>query len=114
MFNLPRLIAERTKPVLITEGARKAVAAAELFPNFVATAMLFGAQAPAKSDCSPLAGRDCVIWPDHDTAGLDFAREVAALFLKAGAASVRMVMIPDWFPPKWDLCDPLPEGVTVG
>jgi hypothetical protein len=113
LFNLPRFIAERDEPVLITEGARKAVAAAELFPDFVPTAMLFGAEAPAKSDCSLLAGREVVIWPDRDAAGLEFAREVTALLKKAGAVSVCVVAIPPEFPPKWDLCDPLPDGVTV-
>jgi hypothetical protein len=113
LFDLPRLLAERTKRVLITEGARKADAAAKLFPDFVATAMLFGAEAPAKSDCAPLARCDCVIWPDHDAPGLDFVRKATALLLEAGAAPPRMVMIPAWFPPKWDLCDPLPDGVIV-
>ena len=70
LFDLPRLLAELDRPVLITEGARKAVTAAGLFPDFVPTAMLFGAEAPTRSDCSPLAGRDIVIWPDHDVAGL--------------------------------------------
>jgi hypothetical protein len=112
-FNLPRLIAEPDKRVLIDEGARKAVVAQRLFPDSVATAMLFGAKAPSKSDFAPLAGRDCIIWPDHDAAGLGIAREVAALVHRAGAASVRVVDVPDWFPPKWDLCDPLPMTVTV-
>jgi hypothetical protein len=94
LFDLPRLMAERDKPVLITEGARKAVAAAGLFPDFVPTAMLFGAEAPTRSDCSPLAGREVVIWPDHDVAGLEFAREVAALLKEAGAVSVRVVAVP--------------------
>ena len=113
LFDLPQLMADRDKPMLITEGARKAVTAAGLFPNFVPTAMLLGAEAPTRSDCSPLAGRDIVIWPDHDVAGLDFAREVSALLEKTGTASVRVVAVPPEFPPKWDLCDPLPDGVTV-
>ncbi len=113
LFGLPRLMAERDKRVLITEGARKAVAADALFPDFVPTAMLFGAEAPAKSDCSPLAGRVVAIWPDNDDAGWDFAREVAALLRKAGAASVCVVTVLAHFPPKWDLCDARPDGVTV-
>jgi hypothetical protein len=113
LFNLPRLLAERDRPVLITEGARKAAAAGGLFPDFVPTAMLFGAEAPSKSDCSPLAGRDIVIWPDHDAAGLNFAREVWAILSKVGAVSVRVIAVPAPFPPKWDLGDPLPDGVTV-
>jgi hypothetical protein len=113
LFDLPRLMAERDKPVLITEGARKAVAAAELFPDFVPTAMLFGAEAPANSDCSPLAGSNNVIWPDNDDAGLDFVHKVVAILSKVGAVSVRVVTVPEQFPPKWDLCDPLPDGFTV-
>jgi hypothetical protein len=115
LFNLPRLLAEADKTVLITEGARKAVAAANFFPDVVPTAMLFGAKAPNKSDCSPLAPRDdVVIWPDNDASGLEFAREVTALLKKAGKpAVVRVVNVPAKFPPKWDLCDPLPDGVTV-
>jgi putative DNA primase/helicase len=94
LFNLPRLIGEHAKPVLITEGARKASAAAKLFPDFVPTAMLFGAEAPAKSDCAPLAARDNVIWPDHDDPGGEFVRKATAVLKSVGAVSLRVVKIP--------------------
>jgi Family of unknown function (DUF5906) len=111
LFNLPSLAGDN-KPVLVTEGARKAQVGAELFPDFAATAALFGARSPHLADWSPLAGRAVVIWPDHDDAGREFANLVARLAAGAGAVSVAIVEIPEHWPAKWDLRDRLPEGAT--
>ena len=45
-------------------------------------------------------------------AGADYAAKVTALAKLAGAASVRVVDVPDDWPSGWDLADPLPEGVA--
>jgi uncharacterized protein (DUF927 family) len=84
-----------------------------LFSDHVATTTIGGSKAPQKSDFAPLAGRDLVIWPDNDEPGRDFANVVTKLARDAGAKSVRIVAVPEIFPPKWDLADDLPDGVTV-
>jgi len=58
-----------------------------------------------KTDWTTLRGRQVVIWPDHDAAGAAFAEEVASLLHIAGAASTRIVDVPEHWPEKWDLGD---------
>ena len=72
-----------------------------------------GAQSPHRTDWTPLAGRDLVIWPDNDEPGAAYAREAALLALKAGASSVRIVDLPDGLPEGWDLADPVPDGMEL-
>jgi P4 family phage/plasmid primase-like protien len=113
LFGLTALLGDPTKPVLVCEGARKAEVARELFPDFVATAPLFGANSPNFTDWSPASGRNVVIWPDNDSTGAKFAGDVADLALEAGAKTVSIVEVPASWPPKWDLRDPLPKGATI-
>jgi hypothetical protein len=96
--------------VVVTEGEKKADRVFDLFPGHVGTTSMHGAKSPAKSDWTPLADRDVTIWPDHDVEGESYAQAVATLATAAGAAAVRIVEIPDDWPAKWDLADPLPEG----
>ena len=112
LYRLPALCANPDGRVLVVEGEKKADAAAGRFPDMIATASQGGSNAARKADWSPVAGRAVVIWPDHDKAGTDYARDVAEMARKAGAASVAVVTIPEHWPVKWDLADALPEGVT--
>ena len=91
LYRLDALAARPDALVVLCEGEKSADAAAALLPDMAATATMNGAQAPAKSDLSPLKGRQVFIWPDHDTAGADYARTVAELAHKAGAASVSVL-----------------------
>jgi putative DNA primase/helicase len=97
----------------IVEGEKKVDPAAALFPTHVVTTSQGGAQSAGKSDWSPVAGRDLVIWPDHDEAGQKYVRDVAGLAYAAGALSVRVVRVPDHFPQKWDLADALPADTSL-
>ena len=54
-----------------------------------------------------------MIWPDNDADGHQYARAVAVLVLEAGAASARIVRLPEGIPAHWDLADPVPDGVDV-
>ena len=100
--------------MLLCEGEKSADAAAGLIgPPWAAIASMNGAKSPHRTDWSPLAGRDLVIWPDNDEPGAAYAREAAMLALKAGAASVRIVDLPDGLPEGWDLADPVPDGVEL-
>jgi hypothetical protein len=111
LYRLPDLAARPGAGVLLAEGEKAAGAAATLFPELVATSPMDGAMSPHLADWTPLQGRHIVVWPDHDAPGRDFAVRVAALAHGAGAASVRVVDVPDGWPRGWDLADPLPEGV---
>ena len=113
LFNLPALLARPMAPVLICEGEQAAEAASQQFPDWVAVTSLHGAKAPQKSDWSSVATRDVTIWPDADEAGARFAATVAQLVHEAGAASVRIVPVPNEMPAGWDLADPLPKGMDL-
>ena len=54
-----------------------------------------------------------VVWPDNDFDGQRYARTVAELVLDEGASKARIVQLPEGLPSKWDLADPVPDGVDV-
>ena len=112
LYNLPVLAERPDAPALICEGEKATDAAAALFQDHVCITSQGGSGAAAKSDWSPLAGRAVTVWPDHDEPGAGYAKTVTALATAAGAASVRVVGIPEDWPIGWDLADPLPPGVT--
>ena len=113
LYNLPALWERPEAPVIVAEGEKTADAAGQLFPSHIAITSMGGAKSPHLSDWSPLRGRDVVIWPDNDADGQRYAREVAALALKAGASSALIVQLPEGLPDSWDLADSAPEGVDV-
>ncbi|WP_295449638.1 DUF927 domain-containing protein [uncultured Thiodictyon sp.] len=116
LYHLNLLAARPGAPVLIAEGEKAADAVAVLVPDLVATTTMNGAQSPAKSDLSPLAGRHVRIWPDHDEPGAQYARTVSALTYAAGAASVEVLdlsSLADELPPGWDAADALSDGWTA-
>lgn len=110
LYGLPDLLMRPTASTLAVEGEKAADAARRLLPEFIVVSPMNGARSPHKSDWTPLAGRDVLIWPDHDEPGRKFAREVAKLAKDAGANTVKIVTVPDGAPEAWDLADPLPEG----
>jgi hypothetical protein len=109
LYRLPRLLADKDKPVLITEGEKAADAAARLFPDHVVTTSVGGCSAWRMSDWKRLSKRRVVIWPDNDDPGRDYARNVAGALEET---EVFIVELDARFPIKWDLADPKPEGVT--
>ncbi len=113
LYGLDRLDAFPNGPVLVAEGEKAVSAAMALFPDFVAVTSPNGARSAAMADWSPLAGRRVVVWPDHDDEGRQYAATVTRLVLDAGAVSAAIVAVPDHFPEKWDLADPMPNGWTV-
>lgn len=90
--------------VYITEGEKAADAARGI--GLVATTSAHGSQSPDKTDWTPLAGKQCIILPDHDQPGEKFASAVATILAKLSpAAVVKVVRLPE-------LPDgsPMPEG----
>lgn len=111
-YNLNEILQHAEKTILFVEGEKSAEASNMLFSDLVSTTTSGGSKAPKKTDFSSFKGRNIVIWPDNDSSGADYGIKVAMLAINAGAASVKIVKIEDRFPPKWDLADPLPEGIT--
>ena len=123
LFNLDQLHARPEAPVLVTEGEKASDAATALFPEHVSVTAMNGAQSPALTDWTPLAGRTVCIWPDLDAAGKTFADHVARLAREVGAARVSVLDLPSLAldpltgeqrpnPAGWDAADALQGGWT--
>lgn len=92
LYALPDLLATPAgSRVFIVEGEKAADAARAC--GLLATTSPHGSKSASKADWSPLAGRDVVILPDHDTPGEKYADDVARLAMAAGAKSVRVVRL---------------------
>jgi putative DNA primase/helicase len=110
LFNLHLLAKHPDKPVLVVEGPKTAVAAAKLFPDFIATTWLGGSGAVERADLTALLTRqtEIVIWPDADAPGVK-----VATYLKARLPKAKVVKLPAGLPDGWDLADPVPDGISV-
>jgi hypothetical protein len=113
LYGLDRLAANSQAPVLFVEGEKAADAGQAHFPDHVVVTWAGGADGIATTDLRPIAGRDAIVWPDHDTAGERAARILGEALIRAGAASVRIVRVPAAFPPKWDVADPIPSDADA-
>lgn len=72
LYRLDTLAGAET--IIITEGEGKADMLAEY--GFTTTTSAGGSQAAAKTDWGPLAGNNCIIWPDADAAGTKYRNDV--------------------------------------
>ena len=108
LYRLPDLAsADR---VYITEGEKAAEAARAI--GLAATTSAHGSQCADKTDWSPLAGKECVILPDHDEPGREYADTVAAILAQlTPPAVVRVVELPD-LPDHGDMADWVEAGGT--
>ncbi|MBF0097153.1 MAG: AAA family ATPase [Magnetococcales bacterium] len=98
--------------VVFVEGEK--CADALLSVGIVATTSMHGAKAPTnKTDWSPLAGKNLLIWPDLDKVGWDYAVGAAHAAVQAGAVYVAILMPPGDKPEKWDAADAIAEGMNV-
>jgi uncharacterized protein (DUF927 family) len=132
LYNLDQIAINGEAPVLLVEGEKTADAARALFPNHVVTTTMHGAKSAGKADLSPLAGREVMIWPDHDKAGRDYAEEVAKILVQGDhPARVKIMqpftcepvidsltgslsLTPGFVPPAgWDAADALAMGWTA-
>ena len=87
LFGLPSLA--KAAPVVIVEGEKAADAAAILLPDHPVVTWQGGAQAVAKAEFSPLAGREVWLWADADEPGERAMQVVAQRLFHIGAASVK-------------------------
>ncbi|SNR74127.1 Uncharcterized protein, DUF927 family [Methylobacillus rhizosphaerae] len=116
LYNLPGLESKPDALVIVCEGEKAADAAAVLFPAAVTTTMLNGAQAPGKTDWSPLTGRKVWLWRDNDEAGLKCMQAVDELLRKAGATTVQHINLAmiEGLQDKDDAADLVARGWTAG
>jgi putative DNA primase/helicase len=110
LYGLAELAESPAAPVLVTEGEKAADAARRLLPALVVVTSPNGSKAAGGADWSPLRGRTVTIWPDADTAGLEYARTVAEKVAAAGAVSVAIVSPPQSCAVGWDAADAMAEG----
>ena len=110
LYNQPNIA--KAKTIILVEGEKCADALIGL--GICATTAMNGAKAPIdKTDWSPLKGKQVLIWPDHDEAGLSYARRAASASARAGALQVKILKVPPEKPPKWDVADAVAEGLNI-
>lgn len=101
LFHLPE-ITNGDGAIHICEGEKAADAGMAI--GLTCTTSMHGAKSAAKTDYSPLKNRDIVVHPDNDKHGREYAADVAARAYAAGAASVKIVLLPG-LPKKGDMAD---------
>ena len=101
-------------PVLLVEGEKTCEAAAQLFPDYSVLTWQGGTGNVAKVDIKPLKGREIIIWPDADDAGVEAAEKMCHR-LQAIDADVAFVDVSDIqaIAPKWDLADDAPDNINI-
>lgn len=110
LYNQP--VMKSVSDVVLVEGEKSADAL--IGQGICATTAMNGAKAPVeKTDWSPLRGKRCLIWPDKDAAGWQYAEAAAHAALNAGAGSVAILVPPMDKPEKWDAADAVDEGMDV-
>jgi putative DNA primase/helicase len=91
LYNLPSLLTLPNATVWIVEGEKAADALIELMPDKPIVTWQGGSQAVFKADFTPLSGRNCVLWPDNDQAGIK-AKDLLIQMLQAvGVKSIKQV-----------------------
>lgn len=109
LFGLPILRQLGSRPVMIVEGAKAALAARELAgTTYAVITWPNGAKAASKADWTAVRGRQVLIWPDADEPGRYAAQEIAAIL----APTNKEIKILDTSgqPEAWDAADALAEG----
>ena len=103
LYRLPELLAaDPAALVWIVEGEKCAEALAAL--GLIATTS--GSMSSAKgAGWTPLQGRQCIVWPDHDKSGVDYADDVTAKLHLLGCTVETIDVEPLGLPDKGDAVD---------
>lgn len=103
LFHLQELAASGpVVTIVVHEGKACSEAAAKALPEFAHVTSMAGAHSAHLTDWGPVLGRDVVIFPDANQAGLRYRDAVGKLCDKAGARSIRTVQPPADAPEAWD------------
>lgn len=80
LYNLPSIINNPDKKILIVEGETSVDAAQKMLGNSViVTTWIGGSKAVKKTNWTPLTNRNVVIWPDNDEAGFEAALQIGVI-----------------------------------
>lgn len=112
LYNLPEILRNPTKPVLICEGEKSADAATKIAGKiYVTTTSIGGSSAPKKTNWNELANRDVLIWPDNDEPGIKYARQVAEILVPI-VKSLKIIRVDknQNLPIKFDAADALDDS----
>lgn len=110
LYRLPELAA--ASRAIACEGEKAADAAESL--GFTATTSAGGSQAWAKTDWTPLAGKEVWILPDNDNPGRKYANAVATILVGLRpAATVKVIVLPN-LPDKGDVADWVETHAATG
>ncbi len=103
LYRLPELLAaDPAALVLIAEGEGKA----DVLSKLGTVATTSGACTSASgADWTPLRGRHCLLWPDHDAPGHKYAEEVAAILHTLDCTMEVIDVEPLGLPDKGDAVD---------
>lgn len=121
LYNLPELLARPQAPVLVVEGEKVVEALKPLLLDYVLTTSAHGSQSPHKSDWSVLKGRNEIICPDLDKAGVQYGDAVCLKSKEAGALSVQSLALDllvksllkkESIPEGYDLADAVKDGLN--
>lgn len=110
LYNLPGIAT--SDRIIITEGEKCAQVLIDL--GITATTVMGGANFdPAKTDFSPLAGKDITIWPDNDKAGQGYVERLKAGLQSVKPRSLQVIIPPADKPEKWDAADAVQDGLHI-
>lgn len=115
LYGLEDLYARPDAPVLVVDGEKCKDAAARLLPSYVVVTAAGGSHGVGHADWRPLFGRDDLLWPDADQAGMDCMlgwapnghqepRKGVADYLRGNATRLRMLDVSGQ-PDGWDVAD---------
>lgn len=77
LYNLDKIAADLSKPILIVEGEKAAEAAQSAMTAYIVTTWPCGTNSWSKADWSVLKGRKVLLWPDGDDVGRKCMTEIA-------------------------------------
>ena len=98
--------------VILVEGEKSADALIGL--GIPATTAMNGSNAPIdKTDWSPLANKNILIWPDKDSAGWEYAQKVGKALAQQNVSTVAILEPPEDKSEKWDAADAVAEKVDI-
>ena len=105
LYNLPKLIELKDKPVIFVEGEKCADFLQSISNDkYAVTSVHGGVNSDLnKTDLTPLIDREIIFWPDNDESGLNFAKKMQSVLYNSSKAFA--ILNVTGFPPGFDAFD---------
>jgi putative DNA primase/helicase len=91
LYNLDKLAQYPECSVMICEGEKTADAAKILFPDFIGTTVMGGANAVKHADLTPLKGHRIKIAMDYDETGKNYGKDLVKRLQSIGVSSIQIL-----------------------